>query len=148
MKRIFAVSCIMNCGKTHTLNYLAQLLESAGTRIDGPNPMTHPLNTDTQYVFEVKGHRVGVGSSGDDGWTIDEHFNKFEVAEAANMIVSFADSVNINAVSISNEEKASLVAKINEKLEIELKEYLQKEFQDFFPFPSNNRWRNQDRHGE
>lgn len=78
MKRIFAVSGIMNCGKTHTLNYLAQLLASAGTRIDGPNPMTHPLNTDTQYVFEVKGQRVGVGTSGDTDWVIDEHFKKFD----------------------------------------------------------------------
>jgi molybdopterin-guanine dinucleotide biosynthesis protein len=88
IKRIFAVSGVKDSGKTHTLNYLAQLLESTGSRIDGPNPMTHPLNTDTQYVFEVKGHRVGVGTSGDDGWIIDEHFNKFDAAGCDVVIVA------------------------------------------------------------
>ena len=91
----------MNCGKTHTLNYLAQLLASAGTRIDGPNPMTHPLNTDTQYVFEVKGQRVGVGTSGDTDWVIDEHFKKFDAAVCDVVIVacrSRAGAASVNAL--------------------------------------------------
>ena len=53
IKRIFAVSGVKDSGKTHTLNYLAQLFNTAGTRVHGPDPMVHPLNTDIQYIFDV-----------------------------------------------------------------------------------------------
>ena len=88
IKRIFAVSGVKDSGKTHTLNYLAQLFNTAGTRVHGPDPMVHPLNTDIQYIFDVKGYLVGVGTSGDDGWIIDEHFNNFDAAGCDVVIVA------------------------------------------------------------
>ena len=89
--RIFAVSGICNCGKTHTLNYLAQRLESVHPhmRSSGPDPHAHPMDYDTQYVFDnIHGHKVGIGTSGDWGSAIADNFKQFDAAGCDTVVVA------------------------------------------------------------
>ena len=87
--RIFAVSGVKDSGKTHTLNYLAQILNRISLRTLGPDPMINPLGADARYMFDnVNGYKVGVGTSGDDGWIIDEHFKEFNTCGCDVVIVA------------------------------------------------------------
>lgn len=102
VKRILAVSGIGNCGKTHTMNYLAQRLETnyPHARMSGPDPFLNPLDCDARYVFDnIKGFKVGIGTSGDWGSTIADHFTDFDAVGCDIVITacrsrSGADSVD------------------------------------------------------
>lgn len=63
-----------NCGKSHTLNYLKELLRAAGKSISS---QPHP-NCDDPETFKYKGLIVCVAPGGDDKARVEENIRYFK----------------------------------------------------------------------
>lgn len=108
IQRVFALSGVKDCGKTHTLNYLAQFLEPSGTRSSKINPLTNPLADDASYIFDnINGHKVGIGTCGDYGWVIDRYFQEFDAAGCDTVIVACRSRVGAYSVDALESQASS-----------------------------------------
>lgn len=106
--RIFAVSGIGNAGKTHTVNFVAQELERAGAhRVSGDDPLTAPPNVDRSYIYNWKGHLVGIGTEGDFDESIIYYFAMFDAANCDTVVLACRSRVGTESVDALEREASN-----------------------------------------